>query len=444
MNTTTRSINSVHRPLAHSVLLFVSFLIGCFAISLNMQAVNPPPDGGYGPPAYGVGNTAEGYGALFNLTSGTYNTAIGLLSLRGTTTGNFNTAVGAGTLLTNTGDENTAVGAGALLSNTTGSQNTANGESALFYNTTGNRNTATGFQALVINTTGSDNSATGFQALNNNTTGRMNTANGAQALNSNAIGNINTATGFQALFNNTAGGGNTAAGYSALSNNTTGNNNTAMGANALLSNTTGDSNVAFGENAGSEQTTGGGNVYIGRSMVGVAGETNKTYIRNINSTPLNGTAVTVNVNTGLIGRVTSSRRYKEEIQPMDQASEALYQLKPVNFRYKKEIDHAQALSFGLIAEEVAEVNPDLIVRDTVGRPETVRYDAVNAMLLNEFLKEHHKVLEQEATITQLKKEMATVVARLKEQDTKLQRVSDRIELRKPAQQTASKRLEELN
>jgi hypothetical protein len=126
---------------------------------------------------------------------------------------------------------------------------------------------------------------------------------------------------------------------------------------------------------------------------------------------LDGAAVTVDVGTGLLGHAISSRRYKEEIQPMDQSSEALYQLKPVTFRYKKEINRTQVVSFGLIAEEVAEVNPDLIVRDNAGRPETVRYEAVNAMLLNEFLKEHRKVREQEVTITQLKKEMAAKASR---------------------------------
>jgi hypothetical protein len=289
----------------------------------SAPAVSPPPDGGY--PG---GNTAEGTHALLDRTTGTYNTAVGLYSLLSLTSSSFNTAVGAGTLLNNLGNENTATGAGALLSNTTGANNTANGESALFYNTTGGGNTATGFQALVNNTTGGNNTSTGFQALRNNTIGTFNTANGVLA---------------------------------------------------LEHNTTGAENTALGVEAGRDQTIGSGNVYIGRSMVGVAGESNKTYIRNINSTTVSGgtaDSVTVDLGTGLLGHATSSRRYKEEIQPMDQASEALYQLKPVNFRYKKEIDRTQALSFGLIAEEVAEVNPDLIVRDSDGKPETLCYRAL--------------------------------------------------------------------
>jgi hypothetical protein len=447
MKTTTLSTNLQKR------LLLIP-LLSCLLL-ISAEAVSPLPDGGYA-----NGNTAEGDGALLSLTSGAYNTAIGLFSLRNNTTGGFNTGVGAGTLLTNTGSENTAIGAGALLSNTTGVHNTAAGESALFFNTTGHENTATGSNALLTNTSGSNNTATGFQALANNTTGGANTANGLQALANNTTGGHNTANGYQALRSNTTGSDNIATGFEALRANTTGSgntgngatalrnnaigndntavgngalfnntisDNTAVGARALELNTTGAENTALGVDAGRDQTTGSGNVYIARSMVGVAGESNKTYIRNINFTGLDGAAVTVDVSTGLLGHAISSRRYKEEIQPMDKTSEALYQLKPVTFRYKREINRTQAVSFGLIAEEVAEVNPDLIVPDTAGRPETVRYDAVNAMLLNEFLKAHCKVQQQESTITQLKEEMAAVVARLKEQDAKIQNVNDRIE-----------------
>jgi hypothetical protein len=341
----------------------------------SAPAVSPPPDGGY--PG---GNTAEGTHALLDRTTGTYNTAVGLYSLLSLTSSSFNTAVGAGTLLNNLGNENTATGAGALLSNTTGANNTANGESALFYNTTGGGNTATGFQALVNNTAGGNNTSTGFQALRNNTIGTFNTANGVLA---------------------------------------------------LEHNTTGAENTALGVEAGRDQTIGSGNVYIGRSMVGVAGESNKTYIRNINSTTVSGgtaDSVTVDLGTGLLGHATSSRRYKAEIQPMDQASEALYRLKPVTFRYNKEIDRTQALSFGLIAEDVAEVNPDLIVRDSDGKPETVRYEAVNAMLLNEFLKEHN-------TVQELKKQVAVLTATVKEQASQIQKVSAQVQLSKPEPQT---------
>jgi hypothetical protein len=392
-------------------LLLIS-LLSC-ALLTSAEAVSPPPDGGY--PG---GNTAIGQNALLNLTSGLYNTAIGLLSLRNTTSGNFNTGVGAGTLLTNTGDENTAIGAGALLSNTIGAHNTATGESALFFNTTGHENTAYGGRALQSNSTGINNTGTGFQALFNNTTGANNTACGESALINNTSGNFNTATGGHALEDNTTGVTNVAVGYHALEHNTTGDENTALGVEA-----------------GRDQTTGSGNVYIGRSIVGVPGESNKTYIRNINSTGLNGTAVTVNLNTGLLGHATSSRRYKEDIQPMSQASEALYQLKPVTFRYQKEIDCTQALSFGLIAEEVAEVNPDLIVRDSAGEPETVRYEAVNTMLLNEFLKVHKTLQEQGATIARQQNEINALKGDLKEQASQFQKIGTQVQLDKAEPQT---------
>jgi hypothetical protein len=381
--------------------VLITFALVFFSLVQNTQAVTPPPEG-----AYPGGNTAEGQDALLSLTTGTYNTANGFLSLKSNTTGRFNTAIGAGALLFNTAGQNTATGAGALLSNTTGDSNTANGESALFFNTTGTFNTANGAGALENNTTGGTNTATGVQALEHNTTGNTDTATGVNALRQNTTASNNTATGYQ----------------------------------ALVSNTTGDDNTALGSEAGRDQTTGSGNVYIGRSMVGFAGESNKTYIRNINFTGLDGAAVTVDVNTGLLGHVTSSRRYKQDIKPMDKTSEALYQLKPVTFRYKKEINRTQAVSFGLIAEEVAEVNPDLIVRDNAGKPETVRYDQVNAMLLNEFLKEHRKNEEQEATITQLRKELQATAAHQQKQiealTTGLRKVNARLEMGRSAPQVA--------
>jgi trimeric autotransporter adhesin len=376
MKTTTLSTNLRKRlPLIP--------LLACSLLT-SAEAVSPPPDGGY--PG---GNTAEGQHALLDLTTGTYNTAVGLYSLLSNTTGKFNTGVGAGTLLTNTGEQNTAIGAGALLSNTTGGNNTANGESALFFNTTGGNSTAVGAGALLHNTTGGNNTATGFEALRDNTTG---------------------------------------------------NTNVAMGLQALEHNTSGAENTALGVEAGRDQTTGSGNVYIGRSMVGVAGETNKTYIRNINTTNVSGgvaDSVTVDLGTGLLGHLTSSRRYKEDIQPMDKASEALYRLKPVTYRYKKEIDRTQSPAFGLIAEQVADVNPDLVARNSQGQPESVHYEMVNAMLLNEFLKEHRRVEAQQATIAELKNEIETLVAHAREQDAKIQKVSERVERNKSLLETAN-------
>ncbi len=386
--------------------LFVAFTLVCFGLSPAADAVIPAPDGGY--PG---GNTAEGQDALFSLTSGAGNTAVGGFSLFSVTTAGLNTALGAGALLFNISEQNTATGAGALLSNTNGARNTANGADALFYNTTGH-----------------DNTANGTSALEGNTTGFFNTATGAHALSSNTSGFDNTANSFAVLGNNTTGHDNTASGYSALGLNTTGSNNTANGALVLINNSTGSNNTAMGLSAGMNATTGSNNVYIGAGMVGVAGESNACYIASIfGQTSADGVPVLINSNNK-VGTATSSKRFKEDIKPMDKASEALFSLKPVSFHYRKEIDPAGTSQLGLVAEEVEKVNPNLIVRDKEGRPYSVRYDQVNAMLLNEFLKEHKTVQEQGATITRLEKQVEALAAGL-------QKVSAQLEERKPAPQT---------
>ena len=435
--------------------------LGYFALLQNTQAVVPAPDGGYGPPAYGVGNTAEGDDALLSLTTGTFNTATGnlslqsnvtgnfntatgYLSLQSNTTGNFNTAIGAGALFNNTADQNTATGAAALLNNTTGNFNTANGEAALFFNTTGNQNTATGASALQSNTTGdfntangvnalqsdttgSTNTALGVSALRSNTSGDRNTATGNRALQNNTMGNFNTANGVDALPKNTTGSGNTATGFQALFDNTTGLQNTAIGFGGLSSNTTGRDNTVLGFNTGILVTTASNVICIGAHVAG-ANVSNSCYIGGIfGRTSSGGSAVFIDAN-GKLGTVTSSRRFKDDIKPMDKASETLFALKPVCFRYKKEIDPAGTSQLGLVAEEVEKVNPDLVVRDKEGKPDSVRYDQVNAMLLNEFLKEHRKNEEQEATITRLQNQVEALTAGL-------QRVNAQLEVSKPAPQT---------
>jgi hypothetical protein len=330
--------------------------------------------------------------------------------------------------------------------------NTAEGTNALFSLTSGTANTAIGFNALFHNTTGGSNTGTGFQVLFRNTTGFQNAATGWRALFENTTGFHNTASGFEALFFNRTGNHNTADGDVALAANETGNFNTAEGAHTLRINRTGSSNTALGFEAGFH-ITGSGNVCIGEGVFGLAGENNVTRIRNIGSTAqANGIFVTVGAG-GKLGRQVSSRRYKDDIKPMDKASEALFALKPVSFRYKQEIDPARSPDFGLIAEDVATVNPDLVARDEEGKIVTVRYQAVNAMLLNEFLKEHRKVEEQEAAITQLKstvaqqqkefqaaiaqqhREMEAITARVKEQASQIQKVSAQLELSKSALQT---------
>lgn len=337
-------------------LILILIVIGLACLP-RAQAITPPLDGGYA-----GGNTAEGQSALLSLTTGTYNTAVGLFSLQSNVDTSFNTAVGAGALLLNTGDSNTAVGAAALLSNTFGVRNTAIGVSALFSNTQGNENTAAGSQALNQNTTGSLNNAFGVRALANHVTGDFNNAFGGGALSGDTSGEFNNAFGDSALGNNTGSG-----------------------------------NTAIGDFAGVDLTTGSGNVCIGKDVFGEADVSDSTYIRNVNTLAQPIVAgidgVTVRLSDGRLGHGVSSRRYKEDIKPMDWASEALYGLKPVTFHYKKEIDPTQTLDFGLIAEEVAEVNSELAVRDGEGRISNYRRDAINAMLLNEFLKEHRHSLK---------------------------------------------------
>jgi hypothetical protein len=345
---------------SRSALILIALALGTLALVQRAEAVNPSPDGGY--PG---GNTAEGQAALLNLTSGTFNTAVGLLSLSGLKEGKFNTGLGVGTLASNVADENTATGAGALLSNTTGNLNTANGAFALFLNTEGTFNTATGDRVLFSNTVGSVNSAFGSGALASNT------------------GGGNTANGDIALFNNTTGGDNTADGPGALQNNTTGGANTALGAGAGLGVFTASHVIAIGTNGADVSDS----CFIGN-------------IRGVTTANVNAIPVVID-SAGQLGTLSSSRRFKKEIQPMDNASEAILALKPVTFHYKN--DNTGTAQFGLIAEEVAEVDPDLVVRDKNGEIYTVRYDAVNAMLLDEFLKEHRKVETLQAAVVDQEK-----------------------------------------
>jgi trimeric autotransporter adhesin len=302
----------------------------------------------------------------------------------------------------------------------------------------GIHNTGIGRQALLSNIDGDDNTAVGFQALRSNT-GSSNTAHGAFALLSNTTGFKNTAVGTFALASNIGGPSifgslNTAVGDHALADNTSGFEQTAVGNGALDSVTSGLRNTALGHAAGANLTTGQGNLYLGGSQRGVANESNTTYIRNVYDSQATTRAVYVNEDNK-IGTLSSSQRYKEEIKPMDEASEALFALKPVTFRYKKEIDRARSLSFGLIAEEVAQTSPDLITCDREGKPETVRYEAINAMLLNEFLKEHRKNEEQQATIAQLKSGMEALTATVKKQAAQIQKVSAQLEVSRPAPRT---------
>src|SRR5215831_7151047 len=417
--TTSIISNSINNSPLRCAFIIMPFVLMCVATLPGARAVSPPPAGGY--PG---GNTAEGTDALLNLSSGTDNTAIGADALANNVSGSDNTAVGFQALLLATGNHNTAVGS-----------------EALFFDTGGHDNTATGFQALLNNTTGIENAASGAFALINNQTGDFNTATGTGALQANIGGDANTATGTAALSDNTSGINNTANGVNALFFNTTGHDNTADGLNALLNNKTGSSNIGVGSQAGANLTTGSNNIDIGAP--GVAGDANtirigkpgtqrKTFIAGIRgATVPNGVGVIIGT-TGQLGTVVSSARFKEAIKPMDKASEAILALKPVTFRYKKELDPDKIPQFGLIAEEVEKVNPELVARDGEGKIMSVRYEAVNAMLLNEFLKEHQKVEELEATVTQQRKDFEAAIAQVKAQ---VQKVSAQIELSERAPQT---------
>ena len=301
--------------------------------------------------------------------------------------------------------------------------NTAEGTAALFSLTTGADNTAVGLAALGLNLVGSDNTAIGTAALLNNTASQ------------------NTATGSLALFNNTTGAGNTAMGFAALFSNTTpsgadsGVGNTAVGFEALV-NSTGSFNIALGNNAGNEVTTGSGNIDIGNVGFSTDVETIRigdiqtaTYLAGVAGRTVGGGGTTCVVdNDGKLGVFLSARRFKTDIADMNSASEAVLHLRPVTFRYKPELKATNAPQFGLIAEEVAEVNPDLVTRDATGKLSTVRYEAVNAMLLNEFLKEHREVQELKTTVVQQQKQIETLTA-------SVQKVSAQLELSKAAPQT---------
>ena len=398
--------------------VLITFTLVCFALAQNAQAVSPAPDGGYS-----GNNTAEGQDALLSLTTGVNNTAVGWFSLKSNRRGQLNTAVGAGTLFSSVAaSRNTAVGGAALFSDTGGEGNTAVGALALFHNTTGAFNTAIGDNTLVNNTVGGGNTALGDSALVNNETG-----------------NVNIAIGDLALHSNFTGGGNTAVGNAALSDNQSGNVNIALGYEAGTR-TTGDNNIVIGDIgvAGESNTLriGGG---------GFSGPQTAAFIAGISGTAVMGDAVVVDAN-GQLGTVASSARFKKNIKPMDKTSEAILALKPVSFQYRS--DSKGTPQFGLIAEEVAKVNPDLVVRNRNGEIYSVRYEAVNAMLLNEFLKEHKMVKKQEATITRLTKDFQTVStqqrneiqllsAQLKEQAAQIQKVSAQLEASKPAPQVVN-------
>ena len=462
------------------IKLLAPFLLVCFASLPQLHAapaapdVSPAPDG-----CYGNFTTAEGCNALQNLVGGAANTAVGWYSQWDQRNGSNNTALGAAALDLNRADSNTAVGAAALILNTFGTQNTANGAFAMIYNDTGgDYNDAFGAFALYNQIDGYENNAFGNHALFENLSGAVNTAVGDEALQNNdssgnAFGNANTAVGAQALVGNVDGDSNNAVGYQALYHNTDGAQNEAMGYQALYSNN-GAANTVIGDSAyfdnvnGSYNTVvgwgaGGGvegsdNIYIGATAgpptstetgairIGDTDFISGCWIAGISGANVGtGSAVFVNA-FGKLGTLTSSARFKDDIKPMDKASESIFALNPVTFRYKKQIDANATPQFGLVAEQVAKVNPDLVVPDRDGKPYTVRYEAVNAMLLNEFLKEHRTVQDlkvtaekQQATIALQENQIKALTASLREQATQIQKVSAQLEMIKPAPQVVENR-----
>jgi trimeric autotransporter adhesin len=418
MKTTTVPLkHSMNRASCPRALLLIPLALACFALSPTARAVCEE-----GCDTVNL-NTFLGEDALTNDTTGHQNTAIGYKALYSNTLGSQNTAIGAYSLFTApVGNSNTAIGNAALFNDTFGVNNVAIGASALYYNTTGYQNTATGTLALRTNTTGYNNTANGYFALQSNTTG-----------------NSNAATGFFALVNNSTGNNNTADGFNALYGNTTGGNNTATGHDALLNNRTGSFNIALGAEAGGNLTTGSNNIDIANR--GVAGEADtirigtrerhtNTFIAGINGVTVAGGVGVLIDSKGQLGTVVSSERFKDEVKPMDRASEAILALRPVTFRYKHELDPDGIPQFGLVAEDVEKVNPALVARDAEGKAFTVRYEAVNAMLLNEFLKEHHQVQDLKTIVARQQKQIEVLTAGL-------QKVSTQIEASKPAPQVVT-------
>jgi len=380
----------------------------------------------------GTDNTAYGFDALAKTSSGVDNTALGWEALLANTTGNDNTATGSAALQVNTtGNGNTGTGFAALEFNTTGSNNTATGLEALVNNDTGNDNTANGSSALLSNSTGNGNTACGTEALRSNTTGSDNAATGASALAGNNTGNSNTANGGSALEDNITGNANTASGARALGDNNTGSNNTALGALALAANTGGSDNIAIGASAGIKLKNGDNNIYIANKGAKEESDTIRigkghtaTFIAGISGTPVSGSVVLID-RKGRLGIQASSARYKRDIETMGSRSGGLMKLRPVTFRYRE--DGEGLLQYGLIAEEVAAVYPELVVRGADGKVESVRYHELAPMLLNELQAQARTVSELTAQNETLRAALRSLEAREQERGLHDAAVMERID-----------------
>ena len=421
----------------------------CFGLCQQVQSATDTPDPGSLP----TSNTADGQGALGSLTTGLYNSAFGFLSVLSLSDANFDTGVGAGALLVDNGGSNTAVGAGALFSNTTGSDNTAVGAFALFNSTTAGLNVAVGDSALVSfnGTTAFDgaNTALGSIALSAETSGEENVAVGRRALESLVSGSNNVAVGWRAGDNYTGGEtnniciGSGTGGTAGESNAIRIGDSASSGGIDVINNSTLANVVTIGPGLSTQGITiltllGFGNVSIGNGLQTTAGASTCFIGGIFNQTPVAGShGVVVGPNNQLADATLSSRRFKKDIAPIDKMSEGILALRPVTFHWKT--DNTNEPEFGLVAEEVAEVNLNWITRNPQGEISGVRYETIPILLLNEFLKEHKKVEEQQANIAELKstvaqqqKGMEVLTAQLKEQAAQIQKVSAQLEVNKPA------------
>lgn len=393
----------------------------------------------------GIFNTGFGYRVLYNNKTGEANTANGLSALEKNTIGSFNMANGYQALMNNTtGSYNTAIGNLSLNNNTTGFQNTATGSDALFSNTTGSYNTANGIISLHRNTTGQSNSAFGYSALFANTVGSWNTAIGGGALYFNTKGNDNAASGAGALYSNTTGSNNTANGINSLHSNTVGMGNSAFGRLSLSNLIQGNENLALGLEAGSVLKKGSKNLYISNSgdfsessTIRIGSSHTRTFIAGIRARKTgaaNAVPVVIDSN-GQLGTINSSARFKKDIKDMADASHKLLQLRPVTYRYKEADDNgSNPIEYGLIAEDVAQVYPDLVAYGADGKIETVQYHKLTPMLLNELQRTNRLLQADDLKIQQLTQEIANLkkqrleVAYIKQQVTSLQTQVKKFEL----------------
>jgi hypothetical protein len=385
-------------------------------------------------------NTAVGYSALASLTTGYSNTAVGEGAMQQSKAVNFNTAVGLQALSANSGNNNTGVGSSALYANE-GNNNTGVGYSALFQSSTGSNNSAVGYDALagafLVGVSGSNNTAIGASALQAETTGGSNTASGQNALADNATGGFNTATGSAALYNNVSGSNNTADGEGALYE-TTGGNNTAVGQNALRVLTTGTGNIALGYQSGDNVTTGSNNIEIGNAgvaadtaviKIGTQGSQTKAYIAGIYYSGVSsGLPVYVN-SAGQLGYSSSSERYKTNVHSLASNTEKLARLRPVSFNAKT--DPNGTIQYGLIAEEVEKVYPELVIHDSEGTIQGVRYDELAPILLNVVQRDHEHAQAQDVTIAAQANEIRDLeqqVARVSELEQRLSLVLQQLKV----------------